>query len=224
MTETKPKHRWFRFSLRTLLVLMTVLCVWLGFKVNAARRQKEAVLAIREAGAMILFDYQLTPVPGSKQKKFDATRSPPAPVWLRKLLGDESFGNVTIVQLHTLDLPGPPGRLDLSLLQNLPTLASLVVRSDELCDNDLVKIGGLRSLKLLSLDARHLTDEGLAHLQSLTELGSLDLGFSSNITDAGLRSLRGLKKLTNLVIVRSAVTDEGVREFQNALPNCDFVR
>jgi hypothetical protein len=37
MTETKPKRRWFRFSLRALLVFTTVLCVWLGFKVNAAR-------------------------------------------------------------------------------------------------------------------------------------------------------------------------------------------
>jgi hypothetical protein len=200
MTETKPKRCWFRFSLRTLLVLMTVLCVWLGFKVNAARRQKEAVLALRETGAMIVFDYQLRTVSGLPQKKIDLTRSPPGPVWLRKLLGDESFGNVIIVQLHTFDLPGPPGRLDLSLLQNLPTLSSLMVRSDELCDDDLIKIGGIRSLKFLYLYASHLTDAGLAHLQSLSELGVLDLSFGGNFTDAGLRSLRGLKKLTNFTV------------------------
>ena len=30
MTETKPKRRWFRFSLRTLLVLLTLACVLLS--------------------------------------------------------------------------------------------------------------------------------------------------------------------------------------------------
>ena len=34
MTETKPKRRWFRFSLRTLFVLVTLLCIWLGYQVN----------------------------------------------------------------------------------------------------------------------------------------------------------------------------------------------
>ena len=27
MTETKPKRRWFRFSLRTLFVLVTIICI-----------------------------------------------------------------------------------------------------------------------------------------------------------------------------------------------------
>jgi hypothetical protein len=34
MTETKPKRRWFRFSLRTLFVLMTIICVWFGYSFN----------------------------------------------------------------------------------------------------------------------------------------------------------------------------------------------
>ena len=37
---------------------MTVLCVWLGFKVNAARRQKEAVEAILKTGGEIAYSYQ----------------------------------------------------------------------------------------------------------------------------------------------------------------------
>jgi predicted xylose isomerase-like sugar epimerase len=40
-----------------LLLVVTVLCVWLGFNVNAARRQKEAVQAIRLAGGSVWFEY-----------------------------------------------------------------------------------------------------------------------------------------------------------------------
>ena len=53
-TITKPsavrKRRWFRFSLRTMLLATTMLCIWLGWKINAAREQRQAVAAVRELG------------------------------------------------------------------------------------------------------------------------------------------------------------------------------
>ena len=39
----KPRRRWFRFSLRTLFVLMSLLCIWLGWNVYQVR-QRETVL------------------------------------------------------------------------------------------------------------------------------------------------------------------------------------
>ena len=50
---SKPRRRWFQYSLRTLLVLVTVLCVWLGVTVNRARKQREAVAAIQELGGTV---------------------------------------------------------------------------------------------------------------------------------------------------------------------------
>ena len=44
---SKPRRRWFQFSLRTLLVLVTVLCVWLAMTAERARKQRKAVAAIR---------------------------------------------------------------------------------------------------------------------------------------------------------------------------------
>ena len=39
MTETKPKRPWFKFSLRTLFVVITVLCIWLVILINGAREK-----------------------------------------------------------------------------------------------------------------------------------------------------------------------------------------
>lgn len=45
MTTTKPTRRFFQFKLRTLLVLVTLVSLglgWFAIKLNEARRQREA--------------------------------------------------------------------------------------------------------------------------------------------------------------------------------------
>ncbi len=39
-----PKRRWFRFSLRTLFVVVTVLGVWLGMRANSVHRRDEFLM------------------------------------------------------------------------------------------------------------------------------------------------------------------------------------
>ena len=59
---SKPRRRWFQYSLRTLLVLVTVLCVfcvWLGLVSERARKQREAVAAIEAMGGVVYYDYQV---------------------------------------------------------------------------------------------------------------------------------------------------------------------
>jgi hypothetical protein len=44
MNDSKTRYRrWLRFSLRTLFVLMTVFCVWLGVQVKWVRDRHEAI-------------------------------------------------------------------------------------------------------------------------------------------------------------------------------------
>ena len=90
-TITKPpparKWRWFRFSLRTFLLVVTVLCVWLGWKINAAREQRQAVAEVRALDAHVRYDFEI--VPGLLPK------SPhPEPGWYAKLLGLDYFYDV----------------------------------------------------------------------------------------------------------------------------------
>ena len=99
MHDAPAKRRhWLRFSLRMLLVVITVLCVWLGFKVNAARRQKEAVAAIFRDGGSVVFDYQMVPIAGEPDLfDVDANALPSGQAWLRQLFGDDYFRNVVLV-------------------------------------------------------------------------------------------------------------------------------
>ena len=43
--QTPARRRWFRFSLRGLLVALTVVAVWLGWNVHVVRQRKAALAA-----------------------------------------------------------------------------------------------------------------------------------------------------------------------------------
>jgi hypothetical protein len=51
----------------------------------------------------------------------------------------------------------------------------------------------------------------------------LHLG-STQITDAGLKELAGLKSLHSLELFNTPVTDAGLKELQKALPGCQITR
>ena len=99
----KPNRRWFQYSLRSFLVLVTALAVWLGVVVNRAREQREAVKAIEALGGVVLYDWML--VEGSQElelRPFDKQR-PSGPEQLRSLLGNDFFQHVECGQLPRND-------------------------------------------------------------------------------------------------------------------------
>jgi hypothetical protein len=66
------KRRWFNFSLKALLIVITAIAIWLGLYVKSFRDRRTAVNAIEKLdGAMGI-------------KYF-------GPVWLRKRVGDEKY-------------------------------------------------------------------------------------------------------------------------------------
>src|SRR5690349_9024205 len=76
----KLKRRWLRYSLRTLLLLVTLFCVWLGIQVDRAHKQQHAVRELRRLGGRVLYDCRP-----------DTDREPSGPAWLRKLIGQDYF-------------------------------------------------------------------------------------------------------------------------------------
>jgi len=72
MTTTHPRRRFFRYSLRTLFIVVTVFCIWMAFAAIRARDQRYAVDAILEAGGSVSYEHQ---IPRAKTE-------PPGPEWL----------------------------------------------------------------------------------------------------------------------------------------------
>src|SRR5215471_11590959 len=133
--SANPRPRWLRYSLRTLLLLMTGLCIWLALQVNAARRQREAVAAILKAGGEVYFDYQLTRQPDGTLAKVPKPQdaSPNAPLWLREFLGDEYFRKVEWVNISKKTLLSES---DFQKLAGLPDLKYLEMQRLSIQRND----------------------------------------------------------------------------------------
>src|SRR6185295_9519114 len=98
--DVKPKRHRFRFSLRTLLVLVTIACVgfgWLGMKMRQAERQRQAIEAIQALGGAVFYDYER-----DFNEIFNPSPTPPGPEWIRDFLGDNFFAEVTAVNLSRM--------------------------------------------------------------------------------------------------------------------------
>ena len=65
---------------------------------------------------------------------------------------------------------------------------------------------------------RKPTDADLADVAMLSRLDWLDLT-GAPITDAGLKHLKGLKRLRSIMLIDTAVTEEGAKRLHEALPN-----
>lgn len=54
LNKLKPTRHWMRFSVRTGLLLVTLLCIALGTWVVPAERQRRAVIAIQALGGLVV--------------------------------------------------------------------------------------------------------------------------------------------------------------------------
>ena len=135
--------RWrFQFSILSLLVLFVAValpCGWLATEREQAGKQRVAADWIEEAGGTVDYDYQCYP-PGRV-----TPRKPPGLAWLRKLLGDDHFADVTRV----------------------------VLSGQGVSDAGVEHLKGLTQLQELWLDDTKVSDAGLEYLKGMTQLQGL---------------------------------------------------
>lgn len=220
------RRRWFQFSLRTLLILLTVSAVWLGYFVERARTQREVVKALRGKGRMY-YRHWLT------GQRIETLRSLPEPDWLRRLVGNEYFFRPHYV---VVDAAGPI----LDRLREIDSIQAITVADGGPITSEHVgAIAGIRSLtkvnlgqmvqfpllsfdgstldrladlphlKAIDLDALTINDDDLTRLARVKQLERLQI-FRGQVTHAGLRHLTALPRLTRLELWDLPLTDEGM--------------
>jgi hypothetical protein len=200
--------RWYQYRLRTLLIIMTLLAVWMAWISHCARQQQTAVEKIHALGGNVSYDIQKI---NGQYFAFDYHAIPPGPAWLRKFIGEDYFQNVVYVELgKTHDTDD-----DLAILQNLPDLEGLALNDTNITGNSLVHLEGLKKLEILILEKTMIDDSGLAHLKDITSLRGLDLN-DTKITDAGILNLQKLINLEEwLLLNNTEITDESLKYFKN---------
>ncbi|MGA2064768.1 MAG: hypothetical protein ABSG86_07355 [Thermoguttaceae bacterium] len=202
----QPNRRWFQSSLRwplLLALLLSILCGWFAVKMEQAGKQKAVVEEIENLGGLVWRDYQFDAdgVPITKDPQ------PPGPAWLRRLLGDDFFMNVTKLDLTQTAVTDA----GLEHLKGLTQLQSLYLGS-EVTDAGLEHLKDFTQLRTLNLRATAVTDAGLEHLKGFAQLQSLCLG--AKVTDAGLEHLKGLRQLQSLDLSGTRVTDAGLEHLE----------
>jgi len=211
---SKRKPHLFRFSLRTLLVLITLLGIWLGLQGKRARDQKEAIQSIlapdKNNDVAVYYDYQL-----DDAGQYLAAAVPPGPEWLRQLIGDHFFISADSISFYGPDVSAS----QLEPLKRLPGLKSLTFSSTSFSDEGFAHLKDLGTLRSLVIDDSTITDGGLSHLVRLSRLQELRL-FSNEITDAGLLRLARLGQLGELHVMGDGITHQGASRLANELPRC----
>jgi hypothetical protein len=206
-----------KISVRILMLLILVVGILLAWRVNKARRQREAVAAIRANGGLVHYDYEFVPGavtlmqanPSSVPQWGTLTpgRNPPAPNWLRRTVGDEYFQEIAHV----------------SFLFDIATGARHETMVDRMSADDmLAKLAGQTGIKTLQLGWENVTGRGMAAIGQIPALEELVICDADEITDRDLAHLEGLKNLRVLLISDTWLTVEALRHV-GRLPNLEYL-
>jgi hypothetical protein len=234
LTPSRSKRRWLTFSMRTLLIVMTLICVGIGWKMNQVWNVRRVVAEIQRLGGVVTYVHELGVAPLAE---------PPGPKWLRRIAGDIFFEEVAQVQIDN----DQANDETLGLIAKLPRIESLMVTSNAITDDGLASLADASKLIVLELQSAKVTPSGYLHLKGLRNLKTLVFRDNnkfndsclpeilkltqvhyfylsgSQITDAGLVHLREATGLQLVELGKTNVTEEGVDRFQEAHPDCQVL-
>lgn len=187
LAKLKPNRRWLQISLRSVLVVVSLLCVALSLWVVPLERRRRAVEAIEALGGIVIFVNNET-----RHESFSVA-------FLRRWL-PQAF----VDEVEEVDFSKSIQNTDAGLahLHELTSLKRLALDNPIITDAGLAHLQGLTSLQVLDLENSQVTDAGLAHLHGLTGLKWLWL-HNTQVTNMGLTKLRKALPNCNIRVNRS---------------------
>ena len=203
---TARYRRILRFSVRGLFVLVSVVAIWIARMANEARHQRHVVEVVVNLGAEVTYDYQL-------DASFEMLKNArmPGPEWLRDWIGEDFFINVSHISFFGKGICDAQFESMVDDLARLRKLRGIDFWDSDVSDDTLELVGiRFRSLYWLDVPSKKITDDGLIHLRTLTDLQHLGL-FDSNINGTGIAHLSALPSLERLYLQRAKLTDVGLQ-------------
>jgi hypothetical protein len=200
------KRRWLRFGLRTLLVLITLFCVWLGWFMHGVQKQRKAATRLEKHGARLVYFPFFTMPPWNDILPPSVRRG------LNAALPSDDWKRLTSVRIESVDFRDE----DLDIFADLPHLDRLRLPGTSITDAGLGRLASLKPTNLLLLDLMQtkVTDAGLAQVAKLKRLEWLFLA-GTGITDSGLEQVAKLADLENLWLDDTQVTDAGIAHLRS---------
>jgi Leucine Rich Repeat (LRR) protein len=219
MKPTSPTTsfiRWRQFSLRTLLIVVTLASlplaayVWLR---SAAQRQARAVAELRQMGATVQYSFEPAPAaaPGAKAP---AAKTPPPETafqrWARRNLGSDFAHHVDSIAMGRPGRTGDPQqwRDFFQHARELRGVKVLQMHGATIGDDDLARLPFLETLERLVVDRTLATDAAMLPLSRATQLRTLEL----TDTPVGDRALEAIDapRLQELVLRRTMISNRGL--------------
>lgn len=148
MNTTIESKRWrFQYTLRSLLILMFVVCLgmsWVAVRMRKADRQRKAVESIRKFGGLVYYEHAFDDLKHVRHRP-----QPPIPRFVQDLLGDDFFADVLYIDLG----PTKVSDADLECLETLDRLEWLVLSDTEITDAGLVHLKEFPTCEFSILEA-----------------------------------------------------------------------
>jgi hypothetical protein len=169
-----------------LVLVIAVGLAWLAHTIREQRRVKDLIL--RHDG---LFFYEYEP-----QTVRRYTRATWVPAWLRAMIGEDHFHDVTWVRIEGAQF----GDSDLERLKVLDRIQSLGLVETAITDSGLRHLRGRRALRSLFLGGNWIGDAGIdaLDLASMPQLEVLEIR-STLVSDAKLAELK--KQFPKLLVL-----------------------
>ncbi len=227
----RKTRRWFRFGIRTLIVLITIVAAFFGLFLVPTMKQRAALEKINEYSGevsfAIFYDYYKRPVPQG-YSHWNIKAELPGPKFLHRWLGEDAFRTPVLIGTNYAGADDKSFYTDLNQIQSWedisfdgtrcndamiseltgqPHLETLRVNDTQITDRGCTAIGKLVSLRKLHADKNKITDVGLAELGSLRNLEELFLG-SCQFDGSGFEHFENPLSLKRLDIDRSVLSDE----------------